>query len=94
MITSVALDDGTSTFSARFAAVIASREHRVLLVDILSPRQLGDGALSLDEMLSAKDRTGLFSDHAELIAAADDQINFCWDQRRRLYQNRRLLSKL
>jgi capsular polysaccharide biosynthesis protein len=65
MITSAALDDGTSTFSARFAAVIASREHRVLLVDTLSPRQLGDGALSLDEMLSAKDRAGLFSDHAE-----------------------------
>ncbi len=65
MITSAALDEGTSTFSARFAAVIASREHRVLLVDTLSPRQLGDGALSLDEMLSAKDRTGLFSDHAE-----------------------------
>ena len=65
MITSAALDDGTSTFSGRFAAVIASREHRVLLVDTLSPRQLGDGALSLDEVLSAKDRTGLLSDHAE-----------------------------
>jgi Mrp family chromosome partitioning ATPase len=65
MITSAALEDGTSTFSARFAAVLASREHRVLLVDTLSPRKLGDGALSLDEVLSAKDWTGSFSDHAE-----------------------------
>jgi Mrp family chromosome partitioning ATPase len=65
MITSAALEDGTSAFSARLAAVLASREHRVLLVDTLSPRQLGDDALSLDEVLSAKDRTGLFSEHAE-----------------------------
>jgi Mrp family chromosome partitioning ATPase/capsular polysaccharide biosynthesis protein len=60
MVTSALPREGTSAFAAGLAKVLVSEGQRVLLVDSLSQRQLEDGAMSLEEVRTAKARRAFF----------------------------------
>jgi uncharacterized protein involved in exopolysaccharide biosynthesis len=60
MVTSALPREGTSAFAAGLAKVLVSEGQRVLLVDTLSQRQIEDGAMSLEEVRTAKARRAFF----------------------------------